>query len=163
SKDREHQEGEARDDAGKNQRKEHEAAEQDSSRKAGAIESERREQSKRQRQRDAARSHEQAVQNGIPDGRVSEELRVPFQREVAWRKAADTIAIEGINDKHHDGQINKSEDQRSIDGEDRRAASCELRLHLKAQRFSRNSPRKSKEIVMTRIPMEIAAPSGQSN
>ena len=59
-------------------------------------------------------------------------------------------------------EMDRIKPDRGIDGEDRRAASCELRLHLKAQRFSRNSPRKSKEIVMTRIPMEIAAPSGQS-
>src|SRR5215472_13832822 len=82
---------------------------------------------------------------------------------MARRKAADAIAIERINDEHDDGQINESENERCINGEERWAASGKRCLHLKAHCFSRNSLRKSKEMVMTRIPTEIAAPSGQSN
>src|SRR5690349_4108221 len=162
-KNGEHQKRKAGDDARENQREEHEAAEETFAGEVGAVEGERGEQPKGQRERDTGCSHDQAIQDGIPDGGVSEELRVPIQREVARRKAADAIAIEGIEDQHDDGQINESEDQRSIDGEKRRAAGCESRFHLKAQRFSRTSLRKSKEMVITRMPTEIAAPSGQSN
>src|SRR5438046_7181238 len=67
-----------------------------------------------------------------------------------------SIAVEGVNDEHDDGQINEGEDKRGIQSQERRAAHGRASRHWKAQRFSRNSPRHSREMVMTRIPTEIA-------
>ena len=79
------------------------------------------------------------------------------------REAADAIAIEGIKNEHDDGQINKSENKSGIYGEKRGATVWRLSAHLKDHRFSRRSVRKSKEIVMSKMQMEMAEPKGQSN
>src|SRR5207248_9439564 len=68
-----------------------------------------------------------------------------------------------FKNKHHDGRIDKREDEDGIEGQQWSAARCGICAHLKAQRFSKISLRNSKEMVMTRMPTEIAAPSGQSN
>ena len=100
--DREHQQRKAGDDAGKNQRQKNQAAKERFAGKVGAIERERGEQAERERERDAAGGDDEAVQHGIPDRAVGEKLAIPIEREMARRKAADAVAIEGVNDEHDD-------------------------------------------------------------
>ena len=121
-KHRKHQKRKASDDAWKNQREEHEATKQRLAGKVGAVEGEGGEQTQREGQQDAAGGHNQTVEDRIPDGRVSEELCIPIQSEVARRKAANAVAIEGIKDEHHDRQINEAENKRGIESKERRAA-----------------------------------------
>ena len=143
--DGEHQQGETGDDAGKNEREENEAAEERFAGKAGAIERERGEQAERERKSDGAAGDDEAVEDGIPDGAVGEELAIPIEREMLRRKSADTVAIEGIENEHDDRQIDEREDERGVDREQGRAASWRVAAHLKDQRFSRRSVRKSSE------------------
>jgi len=50
-----------------------------------------------------------------------EEETIPGESELFWREAADAFAIEGVDDEHHDRQIEKREDEKRVDGEQRRA------------------------------------------
>ena len=66
----EHQQGKPGDNAGENQRQEHEAAEEGLSWKGGTIERQRCQQAQSERERDAAGGDDQTVCDGIPDGAV---------------------------------------------------------------------------------------------
>src|SRR5229473_3378782 len=160
--DGEHQQGEAGDDAGENQRKKNKAAEEGFSVEIGAIKGERGQQAEGQRERHAACSHHQAINDGIPDRGIGEKPAVPIEREMAGRETADAITIEGIEDEDDDGQINENKNERGINFEERSTAICGVAIHLNDQRFSSRSLRKSKEMVRMRMPTEIAAPRGQS-
>ena len=81
---------------------------------------------------------------------------------MARGEAADAVAIEGIGDEHDDRQIDEGEDECGVSGENRGAARGVGRGHLKDQRFSRRSVRKSSVTVISRMQTETAAPSGQS-
>jgi len=96
SDDGEHQHGKSGDDAGKNQREEHEPAEKRFAGKVGTIKRERGEQTKRERENDSSCADDEAVDDRIPDGGIGEELPIPIESEMARRKAADTVAIERV-------------------------------------------------------------------
>src|SRR6267378_1462051 len=81
---------------------------------------------------------------------------------MAGRETADAVTVERVKNKNDDRQIDKHEDERGINGEQRSPAGWSVAAHLKDHRFSSRSLRKSKEIVMIRMQTEIAAPSGQS-
>src|SRR6266850_10524 len=81
---------------------------------------------------------------------------------MARRKTADPVAIEGVKNKDDDGQVDESKDQRCINCEQGSAPGWRVDPHLKDQRFSRRSVRKSRVSVMRRMQTEMAAPSGQS-
>src|SRR5208282_2000525 len=159
---REHEQGKASDDTGKNERKKYEAAEEGFAGKAGAIEGERGEEAQRERQSDGAAGDNEAIQHGIPDGSIGEELSIPIESEMLGRKSADAVAVEGIENEDDEGQIDESEDERSVHGEQRRTANWRVATHLKDHRFSRRSVKKRSERMMSRMQTEIAAPRGQS-
>jgi hypothetical protein len=69
----------------------------------GAIESERGKEAQGKRKSDRASGDEKAIEDRIPDGSVGEKLAIPIEREMARRKPADAIAIEGIENEHNDG------------------------------------------------------------
>src|SRR5882724_2855220 len=81
---------------------------------------------------------------------------------MAGRETADAVTVERVKNKNDDRQIDKDEDERGINGEQRGPAGWSLAAHFKDHRFSSRSLRKSKEMVITRMQTEIAAPSGQS-
>src|SRR5260370_18358424 len=81
---------------------------------------------------------------------------------MAGREPGDAVTVERVKNENDDRQIDKDEDERGINGEQRSAAGCRVAAHLKDHRFSSRSLRKSKEMVMIRMQTEIAAPSGQS-
>ena len=109
----EHEERKAGDDAGKNERKKYEAAEERFAGEARAIERERGQQAQGERKSDRAGRDDEAIEHGIPDGAIGEKLAVPIEREVPRRKAADAVAIEGIEDEHDDRQIDEGENERA--------------------------------------------------
>ena len=73
-------------------------------------------------ERDAAGGDDQAVDDGIPDGGVGEKLAVPIEGEMARRKTADAVAIEGVEDQDGDRQVDEGEDERGVGRESRSAA-----------------------------------------
>ena len=83
---------------------------------------------------------------------------------MARRKAADSVAIEGIDDQNNDRQIDEREDQRGVDSEQRRAALAQVEdgAHSNDQRFSTRWVSDRSARVMIRMNTEMAAPSGQS-
>jgi hypothetical protein len=99
----EEKERETGDDAGKNERKKDQAAKECFAGEAGAIKSECGEKAERQGKCDGTGCDEEAVEDGIPDGRVGEELAVPIEREMARRETAYTLAVEGVDDQNSDG------------------------------------------------------------
>src|SRR6202008_2244712 len=111
---------------------------------------------------DARRRDDQAVLERIPDGSIRKKLAVPIECEMTRRKTANTLAVEGIKNEHDDGQINEGKNERGVSGEKGRATKRDAAAHWKDQRLSRRSVRKSREMVMIRMPTEMAAPSGQS-
>src|SRR5690242_10366976 len=78
------------------------------------------------------------------------------------RKAANASAVERINNKHGDREIDKSEYKRGVRGQHWRMVPNVAALHRKAQRFSSRSVVNSSAMVKNRMHTEIAAPSGQS-
>ncbi len=60
---------------------------------------------------------DEAVEHGIPDGAIGEKLAIPIEREVLRRKAADTVAIEGIKNEHGERQIDEREDEGGVQRE----------------------------------------------
>src|SRR6266446_5764563 len=161
-KDSEHEQVEAGDDAGMNQRQENEAAEESFSGKGGAVERKGGKQPQGQRECHAAGGDDQAFHDGVPDRGVGKKLAVPIEREMAGRETADAVTIEGVKNENGDRQIDEDQDEGGINREERSAAGCSLAAHLKDHRFSSRSLRKSKEMVIIRMQTEIAAPSGQS-
>src|SRR5713226_8094350 len=81
---------------------------------------------------------------------------------MARRKTAHTVAIEGVKDKDDDGQIDESKNKRGVNREQGSTPDGSGGVHLKDQRFSRCSVRKSSVSVISRMQTEMAAPSGQS-
>src|SRR6266403_259856 len=75
---------------------------------------------------------------------------------MAGRETADAVTVERVKNKNDDRQIDKDEDERGINGEQRSPAGWSVAAHLKDHRFSSRSLRKSKEIVMIRMQTEIA-------
>ncbi len=108
--DGKHEQGKAGDDAGENQREKNQAAEESFAGEVGAVERERRKQAEGEREGDAGGGDEEAVDDGVPDGGVAEQLAIPVEREVTRGKASDAVAIEGVEDKHGDGQVDEGED-----------------------------------------------------
>src|ERR1700730_15695177 len=72
--DGEHEQGEAGDDARKNQWEKNQAAEEGFAGEAGAVERERSEQAEGECERYAGGGYEEAVDDGVPDGGVGEKL-----------------------------------------------------------------------------------------
>ena len=58
----------------------------------------------------AAAATDQAVEDRIPDGTVLKEDSIPVEGQIARRKSAHALAVEGINDEDGDGQIQEGED-----------------------------------------------------
>src|SRR5437879_7229190 len=81
---------------------------------------------------------------------------------MARRESADSIAVEGIKDKHNDGQIDESEYHRRIGGKQWSPRPGISNCHLNDQRFSSRSVTNRREMVISRMQTDIAAPSGQS-
>ncbi len=153
---------------GRIRREEYEAAKERFAGEVGAIERERGEEAERECERDACGGDDDAIEDGVPDRAVGEEPTIPIEGEVLRREAADSVAIEGVNDQHDDRQVDEREDEDRADGQDRsarvgdgfRGSGCAR--HLKDQRFSKRSVSESKVMVIRRMQTEIAAPSGQS-
>ena len=98
------------------------------------------------------------VLNRAPHGGVGEEHAIPIEREVARRKTAHSIAIEGVNDQHGDREIKKGVGAARKAGEEDRFA-CEVH----ANPWRRSSRCVTDRIVTTinRMTTATAAPSGQ--
>src|SRR5437762_2876909 len=116
-------------DSGKNQRQKHQPAKESLSGKAGAVERQRRKQSQGQGERHAAGGDLQAVRDSIPEGGIGEKLAVPSQREMAGRETADAVTIEGIKNENDDRQIDKDENERGVNEEQRTAAASTVAAH----------------------------------
>src|ERR1700756_4845356 len=102
---REHQQGEAGDNSGQDQREEDEPAKNGFAGKGGAMKGESGEKAQCEREDDCARGDQQAVEDRVPDGAVAEEKTVPHQGELFWRKAAHAAAIERVKNQNDDRQI----------------------------------------------------------
>jgi len=160
--DHEHQQRKPRDNSGKNEREKNEPTEEGFAREAGAVEGEGRKQAQSERKCNGAGRNDEAIEDGVPDGAISEELAIPVEGEMLRRKSADTVTIEGIENKHGEREVDESENEHRVECEERRAASWGIAAHLKDQRFSRRSVKKSREMVMSKMPTEMAAPNSQS-
>src|SRR5216683_1565856 len=121
-----------------------EAAEEGFSREIRAIEGERGQQTEGQRERHAASSHHQAINDGIPNRGVAEKLSIPIEREMAGRETADAVTIEGIKNEDGDREINEDKNERGINLEEGSATICSMAIHRNDHRFSSRSLRKSK-------------------
>lgn len=130
SKDGKHEQREAGDDSRKNKGKKHKPAEEGFAGEAGAVESERSQQAQRERKSDSTGRDDEAIENGIPNGAVGEELTIPVEGEMARRKTSHAISIKRVQNENHDREIDESEDKERITCEPRRAARCEILAHL---------------------------------
>src|SRR5579883_222196 len=131
----------------------------------GAVQRQRRQQPERDRKPNACRGHHEAVQHGLPDRSIGEELRIPAERQVARRKAAYSRAIERIENQHRNRQIQEREHQPGVERQQRSATTrprISPAIHLKDHRFSRRSVEKSSKRMMASMHTLMAAPSGQS-
>src|SRR5262252_4200354 len=118
---REHQHRETSDDAGKNEREQNQAAKQRFAREISAIKSESGEQAENERKNNGSGSDEKAVEDGVPDRPVrGKKLPIPIESEVAWRKAANAVAIKRIDHENRNRQVDESEDQHSVKRKKRR-------------------------------------------
>src|SRR5262249_6584286 len=101
--------------------------------------------SQNERKDDRASSHKEALEYRIPDRVIGEKLAVPIEGEMTRGKTSDAITIERIKDQHDDGQVNEGKHERGIESKERGAPGWGVGIHLKAQRFSRNSLKKRRE------------------
>ena len=107
----EHEQRESGDDAGENKWQKHEPAKERFAGKRYAIERKRRGSADEQSDQHGTGSDDQAVENGVPHGGVGKELAIPIESESGGRKAADSWAIEGVENQNRDRKIEERKDR----------------------------------------------------
>src|SRR5262249_42583684 len=110
----EHEQRKAGDDPGQNQRKQDQATEESFARKMGTIQGQGRRNPEAERDRNGRNRHQQAVEDGCPDGIVAEQSAIPIQSEIVRRKSAYAGSVERIDDKSNDRQVQKRKYRESM-------------------------------------------------
>ena len=161
-RDEQHEQRKSGDDAGKNQRQQHQSAEQLFAGEIRAVQRQRGRQTQSQRDRHGHHGNDHAVPNRLPQRAVPEKLAIPVECPVRGRKTANTGGVERINHQNNNRKIQERINEKCVDPQQqRRPPRRESAVHETASLFSSRSVMNSSETTSSIMQKEIAAPSGQ--